>query len=110
MLVKLTSGPYVRTIPHFLQMIIDKKVTTIVMLTKLKETQKDPQNGKNIHLVKASFLHDIIILGRGFSIWQDNEGSLNYHVNTDINTFGSKNSCLNDPDYDVGLKRLFLSN
>jgi hypothetical protein len=40
-------GPYHHTIPHFLQMIIDKKVTAIVMLTKLKETQKDPQNGKN---------------------------------------------------------------
>ena len=39
------QGPFSHTIPHFLQMVLENKVTAIVMLTKLKETVKD-NNGR----------------------------------------------------------------
>ena len=39
------QGPFSHTIPHFLEMVLENKVTAIVMLTKLKETVKD-NNGK----------------------------------------------------------------
>ena len=50
-----SQGPFEHTIPHFLQMIVENKVRAVVMLTKIKETQKDGTG--NLNFAFAIFIH-----------------------------------------------------